>query len=57
MVVRDGRAVVVDYKFGAKNPKYAGQVREYMELRRQMDYTSVEGYLWYALNNEIIAVK
>ena len=42
------RAVVVDYKFGTKDPaSYRQQISRYMALLRGMGYTRVEGYLWY----------
>jgi len=48
VMVRGDRAVVVDYKFGEKDPaRYRRQIAEYMRLLRGMGYTRVEGYLWY----------
>ena len=53
-VVIDGsRAVVVDYKFGAHHAGYRRQVMQYVEMLRQMGYSQVEGYLWYAAENNI----
>ena len=53
-VVIDGsRAVVVDYKFGAHHAGYRRQVMQYMEMLRQMGYRQVEGYLWYAAEDNI----
>ena len=42
---------VVDYKFGDEARGYKKQVREYMNLLKQM-YPShkVKGYLWYVRN-------
>lgn len=48
VMVRGTKAVVVDYKFGAREPgRYARQVIEYLDLLRGMGYTETEGYLWY----------
>ena len=48
VMIRGTRAVVVDYKFGGREPeRYRRQVREYLALLRQMGYTETEGYLWY----------
>lgn len=48
VMFRDGKVVVVDYKFGQKENKYYGkQVAGYMDLIRQMGHTDVEGYIWY----------
>lgn len=48
-VMLDGRrAVVVDYKFGEKDPSSnITQIRRYMKLLRRMGYLEVEGWLWY----------
>ena len=47
-VMKDGnRVVVVDFKFGKMNDKYIDQVREYMQLLRNMGYSDVKGFLWF----------
>ena len=43
----DGHIEVVDYKSGEERKAHHRQVREYMELLRQMGYTEVSGYLCY----------
>ena len=43
----DGHIEVVDYKSGEERKSHHRQVREYMELLRQMGYTEVSGYLCY----------
>ena len=43
----DGHIEVVDYKSGEERKGHHRQVREYMELLRQMGYTEVSGYLCY----------
>ena len=43
----DGHIEVVDYKSGEERKAHRRQVREYMELLRQMGYTEVSGYLCY----------
>ncbi len=48
VMIRGQRAVVVDYKFGKKDPAaYRKQVSHYVALLRKMGYTEVEGWLWY----------
>ena len=45
---KDGRLVVVDYKFGQKEDnRYRRQVENYMSLAREMGYADVSGYIWY----------
>lgn len=53
VMIRDGRVVVVDFKFGKHSEAYKEQVRGYMALIRQMGYQDVQGYLWYVYKNEI----
>ena len=56
MLMPDGRAIVVDYKFGGitSQKKYSRQVRDYVErLKRTGKFTAVEGYLWYVRENII----
>lgn len=53
VVVCGSRAVVVDYKFGARHSGYSRQVSQYAQMLRSMGYEDVEGYLWYAAENNI----
>ena len=58
VMIRGTRAVVVDYKFGSRDPgRYRRQVGEYLGLLRQMGYTQCEGYLWYVKLGEIEKVE
>lgn len=57
-VMTDGdRTIVVDFKFGHPREEYHQQVREYMNLLRQMGHLHVEGYLWFVYSNEIVEVR
>ena len=53
VIMRDGEAVVVDYKFGEERKGYRWQVGRYMKLLRQMGYSRVKGYLWYVKNHKV----
>jgi ATP-dependent exoDNAse (exonuclease V) beta subunit len=53
VILSGGNAVVVDYKFGERHGGYRKQVGRYMDMLRQMGYEKVEGYLWYAAENNI----
>lgn len=57
VMIRDKHAIVLDYKFGAKQDKYATQVRGYMDAMRQLGYSDVEGYLWYAQSRTLEEIK
>jgi len=50
------RVIVIDYKFGHPRSSHRSQVRTYMELLRQMGYPSVEGWLWYVTENDVVQV-
>ena len=49
VMMKDGRMVVVDFKFGKPSKKYNRQVKDYMQLLTRMGYDpkQMEGYLWY----------
>ena len=49
VMMKDGRLVVVDFKFGKPSKKYNRQVKDYMQLLTRMGYDpkQMEGYLWY----------
>lgn len=60
VIIRDGQAVVVDYKFGERTEenytekKYIRQVREYMGLLGEIGYGEVKGYIWYVESGEVV---
>lgn len=48
ILINNGIAVVIDYKFGNKqDERYVSQVKTYQKLIRQMGYKNVKGFLWY----------
>lgn len=54
VMIKDDRAIVVDYKFGEQHQKsYEKQIKTYMMLLKEMGYTKVEGYIWHIALNEI----
>lgn len=58
VMIKQGRAVVVDYKFGDnKDPKYCKQVAGYMNILSEMElYEHIEGYVWYISLGEIVKI-
>ena len=57
VMIKADEVVVVDYKFGQqKHPSHHAQVRNYMQLLKNMKYQKVSGYLWYAEKNEVVKV-
>ncbi len=57
VMMKGGKVVVVDFKFGKKKVVYRDQVREYMDLLGGMGYKNIEGYLWYVFGNELEKVS
>lgn len=56
MLMPDGGALVIDYKFGEVNSsgKYIRQVRDYVgRLERTGKFSYVEGYLWYVKEDRV----
>lgn len=56
VVVADGHTYVIDYKFGAEEPRYSRQVGRYMDLYRRMGYPEVSGYIWYVYEDKVVKV-
>ncbi|MDE7089242.1 MAG: DNA helicase UvrD, partial [Prevotella sp.] len=57
-VLTDGQqTIVIDFKFGHERQEYHDQVREYMNLLREMGHHNVRGYLWFVYSNQSIEVK
>jgi ATP-dependent helicase/nuclease subunit A len=56
LLIKDQKAVVVDYKTGTRKKSDEKQVLQYMEILRQMNFLDIEGYLLYLYENEIVKV-
>jgi ATP-dependent helicase/nuclease subunit A len=57
LLIRDRKAIVIDFKTGAVNKKDEEQVREYMKVMKEMNFTEVEGYLLYLRDNSVVEIK
>ena len=57
LMVKERKAVVVDYKTGARKKSDEKQVLQYIDILRKMNFPEVEGYLLYLAENEVIEVK
>jgi ATP-dependent exoDNAse (exonuclease V) beta subunit len=57
VMIKDGKVVVVDYKFGAREEAaYDTQVQKYIGCLQDTGYNQVEGYLWYVSKNKVCPV-
>ncbi len=53
VIIKENKAIVIDYKFGLRLPGYRKQVSRYKDLLTAMGFTDVEGYLWYISTGEV----
>ncbi|MFP4556791.1 MAG: UvrD-helicase domain-containing protein [Bacteroidales bacterium] len=53
---KNGQAIVVDFKFGAELPAHKKQLKNYINLISQMEYSSAKGYIWYVDKEHIVEV-
>lgn len=56
VMVKDGRVVVVDFKFGKPKSSHKKQIQEYTGLLGRMGYRAIEGCIWYVEENQIVNV-
>lgn len=57
LLVKDRKAIVVDFKTGSRKKADEKQVLQYMDILRQMNFPAVEGYLLYLGETAIVEVK
>jgi hypothetical protein len=56
VIIDNGKAIIIDFKFGEESSGNLSQVRQYRNLLSEMGYTGCEAYLWYLETNKIITV-
>ncbi|MDP4679252.1 MAG: hypothetical protein NWS46_02675, partial [Cyclobacteriaceae bacterium] len=56
VMIKDGKAIVVDFKTGDENERNNRQVNEYKNILGSMGYEQVEGYLLYINSNKVVEV-
>jgi len=56
VILKDDRAVIIDFKFGDENPQHKSQLRQYRTLLTEMGYGKTEAFIWYVDNNIVITV-
>lgn len=54
VIIKDGKATVIDFKFGSENDKYIEQVNLYRGLLSEMGYKNTEAFIWYVDQNKIV---
>jgi hypothetical protein len=56
VILREGKVIIIDYKFGEQDDRYVGQLRKYADIWRRMGYDWVEAYLWYVISGDIVEI-
>lgn len=54
---RNGKTIVVDYKFARPDENHKTQVKNYIKTLLSMGKSDVRGYLWYVDRNEVLGVS
>jgi ATP-dependent helicase/nuclease subunit A len=57
VMLKDNKAVVIDYKTGEKSEKDIRQMKGYLHDLKTMGYLSCEGNIWYLNKNEVVKVE
>lgn len=57
LMINGKKAIVVDFKTGTQNQNDLQQVKAYVNILRQMNFTEVEGYILYIKDREVIHVN
>jgi len=55
VIIRGGKATVIDFKFGSENDKYIEQVNLYRGLLSDMGYKNTDAFIWYVDQNKIVS--
>ncbi|MDW3647360.1 MAG: UvrD-helicase domain-containing protein [Bacteroidia bacterium] len=53
VMIKQKKAILVDYKSGKPNRKYQSQMQEYMQAVLDLGYTEIEGYIYYILRGDL----
>jgi ATP-dependent helicase/nuclease subunit A len=56
VIFKDGKTIIIDFKFGEENPHYTEQVDQYRRLLQDMGYNSIDAFIWYVDKNLIVSV-
>jgi ATP-dependent helicase/nuclease subunit A len=54
IIFRNGKTIIIDFKFGEQNPHYKKQINQYRNLLSDMGYNEIEAYIWYVDTNLVV---
>jgi len=55
VIFKDGKTIIIDFKFGEENPHYIEQVDHYRRLLADMGYENINAFIWYVDKNLIVS--
>jgi ATP-dependent helicase/nuclease subunit A len=55
VIFRNGKTIIIDFKFGGENDRYLEQVELYRHLIVNMGYQNTEAFIWYVDKNKIVS--
>jgi ATP-dependent exoDNAse (exonuclease V) beta subunit len=56
LLIRDKKAIIIDFKTGEPSKGDQKQVQDYMAILRKMNFTTIEGFLLYLKDGSILSV-
>jgi ATP-dependent helicase/nuclease subunit A len=56
VIITEGRATIIDFKFGEESQGHINQIRQYRKILTTMGYDVAEAYLWYVDADKIVSV-
>ena len=56
LLMKDSKAIVIDFKTGEKSKSDQQQVKEYIDVMKKMGFEDVEGYVLYLRDFDVVAV-
>jgi ATP-dependent helicase/nuclease subunit A len=55
VIFKDGKTIIIDFKFGDESTHYLSQVNQYRQLMTEMGYSNIEAFIWYVDRNKIVS--
>lgn len=57
IIDQEGRATIIDYKTGSGHKSYFEQIRNYMNILKQVGFSQVSGYLFFIQSEKVVQVN
>jgi ATP-dependent exoDNAse (exonuclease V) beta subunit len=55
VIIKEGRATIIDFKFGEESQSYLNQIKHYSKILSGMGYEVEGAYLWYVDADKIVS--